>query len=274
MARSEKAQLAVNLYNELRVHHGWVAETAWQGIARTLLSCEVYRLGWEPFHNVVTYVDSNRFTAGKEGPHATLRRAEHLTEYLAEQLGVERAALCENIGLYWGLPEVRPLQPHNLAGHAFRSLITTALHEFGDREIDYEEEADPHKEFPGHEFPTRSKRAKIDIVARRKRRTVALLTVRWRYRHDRLDVVDEALAYAPAAHRQNPASKVYAVLGEFDGGRLRKLLNSCPPLSPNAAISAAVHFAPQLIRDGLQENGTLEHLRSLAWLIAETFQWK
>jgi hypothetical protein len=274
MARSEKAQLAVNFYNELHARYGWTAETAWQGIARMLLSCEVYRQGWEPFHNVVTYVDSNRFKAGKAGPHATLRRAEHLTEYLAAQLAIDRASLCQNIGLYWHLPEVRRLQPHNLAGHAFRSLITTALHEFGDREIDYNEEADPHTEFPGHEFPTRSKRAKIDIVARRANRTVALLTVRWRYRHDRLDVVDEALAYAPAFHRQNPTGRVYAVLGEFDGGRLRKLLNSCPPLNPHAAISAPVHFAPQLIREGLRENGTLEHLRSLAWLITETFQWK
>jgi hypothetical protein len=79
---------------------------------------------------------------------------------------------------------------------------------------------------------------------------VALLTVRWRVRHDRLDVVDEGMAYAPAIHRHNPNGKVYAVLGEFDGGRLRKILTHCPPLNPHAAISAAVHFAPQLIREG------------------------
>jgi hypothetical protein len=103
---------------------------------------------------------------------------------------------------------------------------------------------------------------------------VALLTVRWRVRHDRLDVVDEGMAYAPAIHRHNPNGKVYAVLGEFDGGRLRKVLTHCPPLNAHAAISAAVHFAPQLIREGLQENGTLEHLQSLEWLISETFRWK
>jgi hypothetical protein len=86
-------------------------------------------------------------------------------------------------------------------------------------------------------------------------------------------VVDEAMAYAPAVHRHNPNSKVYAVLGEFDGGRLRKVLAHCPPLVPYPAIAAAVHFEPKLITEGLRENGTLEYLRSLAWLISESFSW-
>jgi len=267
------AQLAVDLYNDLQARYNWTATTAWQGIARLLLSCEIYRLKWEPFYDVVTYVDSNRFTSGGSGPHATLRRAEQLTTYLAEQLGVARTDLCRNIGLYWKEPTIRSLQPHNPLGHAFRSLVTTALQRFGDSAITYEEEVDPHSEFPGQIFNTRSKKARIDIVARRGNRTVALLSVRWRVRHDRLDVVDEAFAYAPAIQRHNPSGKFYAVLGEFDCGRLRKVLDSCPPKHPSAALSAAVHFAPQLIREGLRENGTLEHLRSLEWLIGQTFQW-
>ena len=274
MPRSTNAQLAVNLYNELQARYQWTAETAWHGIAKLLLSCEIYRMQWEPFHDVVTYVDSNRFTSGEGGPHATLRRAEQLTEYLAAQLGVDRRDLCQNIGVYWQHPRIRALQPHNLVGHAFRSLVTTALGRFGDPGVRYEEEVDPHPEFPGHTFTTRSKNPKIDIVARRDNRTVALLTVRWRFRHDRLDVIDEAIAYTSAFYRHNPNGKFYAVLGEFDGGRLRKVLANCPPIIPHAAISAAIHFAPQLILEGLEENGTLENLRSLAWLIGQTFQWR
>jgi hypothetical protein len=273
MTRSKNAQLAVDLYKTLHSHYNWNSDTAWQGIARLLLSCEIYRAGWEPFHNVVVYVDSNRFTAGTGGPHATLRRAELLSEYLAEQLGVDRQTLCNTIGLYWQVPTIRASQPHNLVGNAFRSLVRTTLELFGDPDISYEEEVYPGTEFPGHTFPTRSKNAKIDIVARRKNMTVAVLTVRWRFRHDRLDVIDEAIAYAPAVHRHNPNSKVYAVLGEFDGGRLRKVLAHCPPLVPYPAIAAAVHFEPKLITEGLRENGTLEYLHSLAWLISETFSW-
>ena len=273
MPRSTNAQLAVNLYNELHARYLWNAETAWLGIAHLLLSCEVYRMKWEPFHDVVTYVDSNRFTSGEDGPHATLRRAEELSSYLALQLNIDRRALCGSIGQYWRHEKIRSLQPHNLVGHAFRSLTATVLSQFGDKGITYEEEVDPHVEFPGHIFTTRSKNPKIDVVARRGNRTVALLTVRWRFRHDRLDVVDEAIAYTPAFSRQNSNGKFYAVLGEFDGGRLRKVLANCAPILPHAAISAAVHFAPQLIREGLRENGTLEYLRSLAWLVGETFRW-
>lgn len=274
MPRSKNAQLSVDLFDKLQARYNWTAETAWHGIARLLLSCEIYKAEWETFRDVVVYIDSNRFTAGKSGPHATLRRAEQLTKYLAVQLGVDRQSVCQNIGLYWQQPKIRTLQPHNLMGNAFRSLIAAILQRFGDPGVVYEEEVHPHSEFPGQLFPTRSKSAKIDIVARRDNRTVAILTVRWRIRHDRLDVVDEAMAYAPAIHRHNPGSKVYAVLGEFDGGRLRKVLTHCPPINPHAALSAAVHFAPQLIREGLQENGTLVHLQSLQWLIGETFQWK
>lgn len=273
MRRSTNAQLAVDLYNELQAHFNWTAETAWQGIARLLLTCEIYRLKWEPFHDVVTYVDSNRFTTGGSGPHATLRRAEQLTTYLAAQLGIPRADLCQRIGAYWQQPTIRPLQPHNPLGHAFRSLTTAVLQRFGDTGIIYEEEVDPHLEFPGQIFNTRSKKARIDIVARRGNRTVALLSVRWRIRHNRLKVLDEAFAYAPAIQRHNPNGKFYAVLGEFDCGRLRKVLDNCPPKHTSAALSAAVHFAPQLIREGLQENGTLAHLQSLEWLIGETFKW-
>jgi hypothetical protein len=202
-----------------------------------LLSCEVYRGRWEPFYDVVTFIDSNRFSIGPSGPSSTLRKAERLSEYLAEQLGIERSELCDNIGLYWHEPAIRPLQPHNPVGHAFRSLVLTAHELFGDPGVTYEEEADPHKEFPGHAFTTRSKNPKIDIMARRDNRTVAILTVRWRVRHDRLDVIDEAMAYAPAARRYNPNCKVYPVLGEFDGGRLRKVPANCPPMFPNRLLT-------------------------------------
>lgn len=274
MARSANAQLAVDLYNDLHCHYNFTSATAWHGIARLLLTCEIYRVRWEPFHNVVTYIDSNRFKLGAAGPSSTLRKAERLSVYLSEQLGIDRTGLCDNIGLYWRAPAIRQLQPHNPVGHAFRSLVLTALQLFGDPDVTYEEEADPLKEFPGQVFTTRSKHPRIDIMARRDNRTVAILTVRWRVRHDRLDVIDEAMAYAPAARRHNPNCKVYPVLGEFDGGRLRKVLANCPPIFPNAALDAAVHFEPRLITKGLQENGTLDHLRSLAWLISETFNWR
>jgi hypothetical protein len=43
---------------------------------------------------------------------------------------------------------------------------------------------------------------------------------------------------------------------------------------PHAAISAAVHFAPELIWHGLRENGRTACLRNLEWLIQETYAWQ
>ena len=39
------------------------------------------------------------------------------------------------------------------------------------------------------------------------------------------------------------------------------------------AILAVVHFNPNLIRVGLKENGRIVELKSLEWLIGETFKW-
>ena len=75
------------------------------------------------------------------------------------------------------------------------------------------------------------------------------------------------LAYAPPARRQNQHCRLYAVVGEFAPNRLHKVLTNCPPAMDNAALSAVVHFAPELIWYGLKENGRTKYLRNLEWLI-------
>ncbi|MFQ5535191.1 MAG: hypothetical protein ACE5EM_10280 [Sphingomonadales bacterium] len=273
MPRSANAQRAVDMFEALQGQYNWTAATAWQGIARLLLSCEVWRQGWQPFHDTVVYREANDFREGPRGPNAVMQRAQALTVYLAAQLGVPRSDLCQEIASYWRHPDIANFQPHNLAGHAFRSLTVHILERFGDSGIAYAEEISPYQEFPGQHFATRSRDPKIDIAARRGGVTVALISSRWRYRHDRVDVVEEAMAYAPAARRHNPSSRLYAVVGEFAPNRLDKVLSNCPPAQPHGALTAAVHFAPQLITSGLDENGRLAHLKSLEWLIGETFRW-
>lgn len=274
MSRSPNAQLAVTLYDQLPDELRASPGDAWKGIAALLLSCEVWKDGWKPFKDVVLYREVNDFKSGNKGPGAVLQRAEALSAYLAKELGVQRTTLCESIGSYWKHRDILMFQPNNLVGHAFKSLVVHVLRSFGDKDISYDEEVDPREEIPGHQFQTRSKNARIDIVARRGKQTVALMSARWRFRHDRVDVIDEALAYAPAARRQNPNCKFYAVIGEFAPNRLEKILSNCGPIHPNPIISAAVHFAPQLISQGLGENGRLKHLQSLSWLITQTHQWQ
>lgn len=273
MPRSFNAQLAIDLYEALRVRNGWNAASAWKGIAQLLLSCDRWERGWQAFHDVVVYREANDFRVGAHGPNIVMRRADMLACFLAAELGIPRADLCDEIAAYWRHRDIAGLQPHNLAGHAFRSLTVHILETFGDKGITYSEEVSPYEEFPGQQFITRSNDPKIDIIARRDNVTVALISSRWRFRHDRVDVVEEAMAYAPAARRHNPKCRFYASVGEFSPNRLDKVLGNCPPAQPRGALNAAVHFAPKLITSGLRQNGRTRHLKSLDWLIGETRNW-
>lgn len=275
MGRGENAQLAVDLFELLRKEHDWGVEDGWKGIAKLLLSCDVWdsKEGWQPFHGCVVYRERNDFKVRNGRENAVLRRARVLTSLLAKELEVPEENLCEAIGQYWRHPEMRNVQPHNPVGHGFRSLVTHFLSTYGSSKISYSEEVDPNEEFPGHVFQLRSENPKIDIVARRGDRTVALISTRWRYRHDRVDVVEEAHQYVPAATRAFPECKFYAVVGEFSAARLYKILSNCPPVFAKGIIDATVHFQPRLISEGLGENGRVEHLKSLAWLANETNAW-
>ncbi|MEL0585471.1 MAG: hypothetical protein AAES65_11415 [Candidatus Thiodiazotropha sp. (ex. Lucinoma kazani)] len=113
MPRSANAQLAVDLFESLQDQYNWTPATAWQGIARLLLSCEIWRHGWEQFHGNVVYRETNDFKVGARGPNAVMRRADNLTSYLSTELGVTHASLCQDIVLYWRHPNIANLQPHN-----------------------------------------------------------------------------------------------------------------------------------------------------------------
>jgi hypothetical protein len=268
------AQRAVRLYEILRQSNRWTSEDAWKGIAILLLTCNKWESGkWLRFHGSVVYREVNDFKVTSSGrPNSTLRKAEQLSQFLATQLDVPRERVCGYLGQYWDLPEIVDLQPNNLVGHAFRSIVASVLKTYGNDEITYDEEVDPNAEFPGYNFVTRSKNPRIDIVARRGNTPIALISARWRYRHDRVDLVDEAVAYAQV-RRTNPNLRFYAIVGEFAAARLEKVLAHCPPVHPSPPITATVHFCPDLVSLGLGENGRLSHLKSLTWLVDATKAW-
>lgn len=249
-----------------------------------LLSCDVWRgdgyvrLGSLRKHrgvpDCVVFREANDFMLNKDGsPNATLERGLELTEYLASQLGVATSDLCNSIGLFFTMDPIFDLQPNNVRGHAFRSIVCTALERFGNREIVFEEEISVHDEFPGYRLPTRSEKAKLDIIARKNGIPVALISVRWALRHDRIDIVEEALSYGPAARRSNRDCALYGVVGEFSPNRLIKVIDHVPEVTKNPALDACVHFCPDLLANGLKVNGRTTHLKSLEWLIDETFKW-
>ena len=277
MARGANAVLAVNAYDALHKQNKWQPNDAWKGIALLLLTCKTWKLNrWKAFHNVVVYREANDFKVLRSGPNSHIRNGARLTTFLETELGLTSGSCCDNIGTYWRLPAVKGLQPNNLVGHAFRSIVARILELHGDNAITFEEEVDPKLLFPGQSFQTRSKGPRIDIVAFRNGEPAALISVRWRIRHDRVDVVDEALAYKAAARRNHPNCRFYAVLGEFSGARLDKVLQHCAPAHANPSIDGTVHFNPAAVTNpnSLHENGRTVHLKSLDWLIQESFNWR
>lgn len=273
MARSVNAEAAAAMYRAQIAEHGYGADEAWKPIASLLLACGRWRSareGWEVSNEAVFYQEASAMKPGS----AAFRRGSELGDFLARELGFDRQELCSHIGLYWADPRFRLIQPHNPVGHAFRSLLVEALTMFGDPDVSYEEEVDPLKEFPGFEFPTRSNGARLDIVARRGAVTTAIISSRWRFRHDRVEVVEEALAYGTAAVRSNRHCKQYAWVGEFLPSRLDKILNHTAPNHPNPALEACVHFEPRLLTEGVKERPVDGQLRSLEWLIGQTKAWR
>jgi len=101
MPRSTNAQLAIQMFDGLQNQFNWSPGTAWQGIARPLLLCEIWRQGWQAFHDTVVCREVNDFKIGARGPNIVMQRAEQLSDYLAAELGIPRNTLSQEIGLYW-----------------------------------------------------------------------------------------------------------------------------------------------------------------------------
>lgn len=273
MARSLNAAAAAEMYRAQILEHGYGPSDAWKPIASLLLACGAWRSkseGWVVNNEAVYFKEANEFRPNS----MAMRRGSQLGDFLANELAFSRDELCSHIGLYWADERFRFSQPNNLVGHAFRSMLVEALTIFGDPGIRYEEEVDPHAEFPGNPFSTRSANPRIDIAARRGSTTVALISSRWRFRHDRVDVVEEAMAYVTAAVRSNPNVKQYAWVGEFSPARLEKILNHTAPNHPNPPLASCIHFEPRLLTEGLLERKVNGRLQSLNWLISETSKWQ
>jgi hypothetical protein len=77
------------------------------------------------------------------------------------------------------------------------------LERYGNSAITYHEEVSAHNLFPGIPLPGASPNAKIDIVAMRGGVPVALLSSKWRYRHDRVEFIEEFNRYLMAALCRN-----------------------------------------------------------------------
>jgi hypothetical protein len=231
-------------------------DQAWLSVSELLMTCEIWAAGqWLPFRGQPVLRESNDY---KEkitgGPNKALTEAVLIGDYIAEKLGVPRSQLCAHIG---GFLKELGIQPNNPRGHVFGSLVAEILSAYGDTSLTVREEVDPHPLYPGFTFALRSASPRIDLVVFRGQRIVALCPTRWSYRHDRVDMLEEAAAYMAAARRANPECKFFGITAELNPARLKKVVKQTSSLQRNAAMERLIHLHKPMATTVIGHNGVL-----------------
>jgi hypothetical protein len=267
------AEAAVAQFSSRMASEGRNLDQAWLTISELLMTCEIWGAArWLPFRNQLVLRESNDYKENKSGgPNKALQEATLIGDYISEKLGIPRNQLCAHVG---GFLKGLGIQPNNPRGHAFRSLVAKALSSYGDTALTVMEEVDPYPFYPGFTFALRSASPRIDIVILRGQRIVALCSTRWTYRHDRVDMLEEAAAYMAAARRVNPDCRFFGITSELNPARLKKVVKQTSALQRNAAMERLVHLHKPIATSVIGHNGVLESLMDLADWIRDSPNWK
>ena len=270
-----RAELAVELYERMLSDRHWGLDRAWLVIASLLMTCDIWRGEWLPFHDAPVLWESSAYRLTQRGePNAALAEALRVKQRLANELGVGEQALCGEIGRFFRHPDIIGLQPNNPRGHAFRSLVAETLARFGDPDLVVSEAVSPRDLFPDRETGDPHADTRIDIVVQRGPRLVALIATQWTYRHGRTGLVGSLRAHMPAARRQNAECRFYGVTAEFVTARLRKVIEQTAPAAPNAAIDRLVHLQPELAGALIGRDGGLDRMWSLEAMVRASDGWR
>jgi hypothetical protein len=267
------AESAVALFQKQLAAHSYTSADAWKSVIQLLVTCEIWAGGkWIRKHGQPVFRESNDYKLNTKGePNTALQEATLMGDYLATQLGITRENLCSKLGAF-----IKPLkiQPNNPRGHAFRSIAAEFLATFGDPALSIAEEVSPHDLFPGVPFHLRSAEPRVDLTVHRGANLVALSSVRWSYRHDRVDMLEEATAYMAPARRINSQCRFFGITAEMNPARLKKVVSQTTPVISHAAMTRLVHLHPPLATSVIGHNGQLGHLMSLQQWAADSFNWK
>lgn len=191
-------------------------ETAWLGIYQTL---------WWFEHGVLHVREANDLKKP-----VWRDRAGKLEQYIADDLGIQRADLPMHFDRMMLLPRWSGQQRNNPLGNGLRIILSELLERFANPVFDYPEEVKATHWFPGIQMPGRSKTPSVDVAAVRKSngKPRAILSCKWGFRHDRIsDPTNECVQYKSAAFQQQQVDDLayYVVTNEMSVQRLDKVLN-------------------------------------------------
>ena len=269
------AELAVRLYHGLLAEHGWQLDRVWLPIAILLMTCDVWSNGgWHTLLGAPVLRESNDYRLTRRGaPNKALAEALQVKQRIAAELATDQEGLCSELGLFFRQPELDGLQPNNPRGHAFRSLVAETLAHFGDPALCVVEEVSPRELFPDFNSHGHHRDSRIDIVAKRGARPVALITTQWTYRHRPIGMLRDAEAYIPLARRENQDCRFFGVTAEFAPARLKRVIGETSPAVPGAVIDRLVHLNPELPGELIGKNGDLRLMWSLEQMVQDSHNW-
>jgi hypothetical protein len=272
--KNRNAEAAVKAFKNDLTNQGWGLNEAWLAISMQLMTCEIWdelRKTWVQYYNQPVLRERNEYKLLADGsPNQALQESALVGDYIAQKLNISRQDLCDRLGIFM---KTLSIQPNNPRGHSFRSIIAETLARYGDPRITVQEEISPYLLFPGHQFNLRSKNPRIDIVAYRDRLPVALCSTRWTYRHDRVDLLEEAKAYMSSARQINPHIHFFGITAEMNPARLKKVIAQTSPLTQSADIDRLVHLHAPLATTVVNHNGDLIHLLDLVDWVNSSHSW-
>lgn len=274
LTSNRNAEIAVQAFIADVTNRGWGLNEAWLAISRQLITCEIWdelRKTWVRYYDQPVLRERNDYKLlANSSPNQALQEATLVGDYIAQKLNIPRHDLCNQLGIFM---KALSVQPNNPKGHSFRSIVAEVLARYGDPQITVQEEVNPYVLFPGHQFNLRSKNPRIDIVAYRNNLPVALCSNRWTYRHDRVDLLEEARAYISTARQFNPSIHFFGITAEMNSARLKKVVSQTLPLVQTADINYLVHLHTPLATTVINHNGDLVYLTDLVDWVNSSHNW-
>lgn len=238
-------------------------DSAWMGIYKALLW--YVESQWDEHPLVPHIIDADKLYPGRGArghvPTIWASRAYQVSMFLAEKFRVKESEMHQQVDALMRLQDYQGLQRQNPLGIAFIASVELLLQRFCGKSLKFMAEVSATDLFPGIHLPGRSLTPKIDLVALEKDVPVAVFSIKWSIRHDRLgDITSECPAYKDAGRRLRRKLEYYVITNEFDPSRLSKLLN-------DSCVDGVVHVKKELVTKIAELNGRLENMIDLSDLL-------
>jgi len=259
-SRRTTRERAIELFQGADYPEGLDHSTAWLGIYQVLL----WLVPTQHHGTLPHIIEADKFRS-ESSPWVS--RSLCIRSHLCELLKCDEQTLRAKVDLLMQCPGYVGLQRQNPLGIASGELIAHVMSKFGDQALVIRTEVPATELFPGVQLQSRSRNPRVDIVAFRSGRPVAIISTKWSVRHDRLvDIIDEAISYKTAAVRTGREIPCFFVTNEFDPARLDKLIGA-------QVVDAVIHVHPDLFTKICGLNDRLLLMKNLGYLCATSHCW-